>query len=145
MGAIAQFNWTNWSAMFPRLAGNGQPFVQIWWNVAGTPAYHANDGTGPVPDLPTQQLCVDLAAAHLVAINGSVDGASPNDIVGRISSAGTGSVNVSTQNDYSPGSAQWWQQTKWGSQYWEATAAYRTFLFVPKRRGSPYGTMPWPF
>ena len=37
-----------------------------------------------------------------------------------------GSVNASFDNSYPPGTVSWYQQTKYGSDYWNATKAYRT-------------------
>lgn len=147
MGAIAFFDWTNWQGLFPTIAGAGPSTVQLYWNIAASDGLVANDGTGPITDPATQQNVVDFTAAHLVSLFVSpywpmtaAAGQQPSQIVGRIASAGTGSVNVSTQNDYRPGSAQWWQQTRFGSLVWEMTALYRTATYVP------FGRSPgWPY
>jgi signal transduction histidine kinase len=63
--------------------------------------------------------------ARLAASNG----AAASSLVGRINSATTGSVTVASENNYPPGSAQWWQTTKYGAMFWAATAGFRTFRY----------------
>ena len=38
---------------------------------------------------------------------------------------------MQTENLYPPGSAQWWQQTKYGAAFWAATSQYRGMRYVP--------------
>jgi hypothetical protein len=59
---------------------------------------------------------------------------SPSQPPGRISSASEGSVSAAFDMNVPPGSAQWWAQTKYGSDYWLAMAPYRTMQYRPGPR-----------
>jgi hypothetical protein len=54
----------------------------------------------------------------------------PPGIVGRVSSAGEGSVSVSAEMPTTI-EAGWYNQTKYGAQFWAITAAVRTMHYVP--------------
>lgn len=62
----------------------------------------------------------------------------PAGIVGRIASATEGSVSVAAEYDAPPNASQAWLiQTKYGAEYWSATAKYRTARYVPNRNTNP--------
>jgi hypothetical protein len=54
-----------------------------------------------------------------------------NTPVGRISSATQGSVTVQTELNVLPGQASWYSQTKYGLDFWQATAGYRLARYKP--------------
>jgi hypothetical protein len=96
---------------------------------------------------------LNMLVAHLAQLNlpagggdgsaGGTNAAAPSPLVGRITNATEGSVSVQTQMDLPLGSAQWFNQTPYGAQFWAATAAYRTMRYVPipPRDMDPYS--PW--
>jgi hypothetical protein len=83
-----------------------------------------NDGGGPVQDIPTLTYLLNLVTAHKACLGSGVNGQTPTQIVGRVTSAGLGSVHVSTEMKMQD-EAAYWTQTKYGTEYWEATTAYR--------------------
>ena len=114
MGVIVQFNYARWLARYPEFSQVQQPTAQEYFGEATL--YLRNDGTGPVRDAGTQLRLLNMLTAHIAALNApSADGAAAPPLVGRISNATEGSVSVQTQNDYPPGTVQWFQQTKHGS------------------------------
>ncbi len=146
MGVIVAFNYSTpgdplnpaWVLRYPEFAAVAQDTATGYWNEATL--YHANDGSGPVKTEAAQRTLLNMVTAHIAArysqSQGSPVPGAPQDassIVGRISSASEGSVSVQTENQYPPGSAQWWQTTKYGSDYWNATKPYRTMRY----RASP--------
>jgi Protein of unknown function (DUF4054) len=148
MGVVVTPTYSAWSGYYPSLA----PYIDEaafnnCFNLAQL--YQANDGSGPINDPLTAIRLMGLMIAHIAVLTypttGPVPGGSqPPDpvspLVGRISNATEGSVNVAAQNDYPPGSAQWFQQSVWGSAWWEATAQFRTMRYAPSRIGiGPYG------
>lgn len=74
---------------------------------------------------------LNLLVAHLLSIYYGVNGKKPARAVGRVSSAGEGSVNVSL--DMGPPSAQaaWYNQTIYGAQYFVQTAGFRSMMYIP--------------
>jgi hypothetical protein len=71
-----------------------------------------------------------------------LNGQQASPLVGRIDNASEGSVAVATQNDYPPGTPQWFQQTKYGSDYWAASAPFRTMRYRPPHHRRIFN--PWP-
>lgn len=131
MNGIVVFDYSSWSVRYPELAASvSAPLAQQYFNEAQ--AYCDNTPASPVPydsANPTtswqRPMYLNMATAHIAALNASLNGAPSSPLVGRISNASEGSVSVQTQNDYPPGSAQWFQQTKYGAAFWAATAQYR--------------------
>lgn len=138
MGVIVTFNYAAWVARYPEFAAVSQDTATLYFGEASI--YHANDGGGPVADPNVQSALLNMVTAHIAARYSQAQGSpvpgQPQDAntpVGRIASASEGSVSAQFENLYPPGSAQWWQQTKYGSDYWNATKPYRTMRY----RASP--------
>jgi hypothetical protein len=53
-----------------------------------------------------------------------------SSLVGRISSASEGSVSIATDYNIGGNSAQWYNQTPYGAEYWALTVRYRSSLYV---------------
>jgi len=142
MDTPVQFSFVNWAARYPELAQVGQPTAQAMFNEAQL--YCDNTTTSIIPNCAPaypRTTFLNMLTAHLVALNSALNGTPSSPLVGRISNATEGSVTVATQNDYPPGSAQWFQQSKYGAAFWAATAQYRTMHYVPGPRGlgNPWG------
>jgi hypothetical protein len=152
------FDYAYWVAAYPAFANVGEPLAQAYFDQAGS--YCANVTTNPAfcttvfrGATPTPLLTnlLDLLTAHLAWLQAPRDasgnpastGQPPSGLVGRIASASEGSVSVSTENQYAPGSAQWFQQTPWGSQYWAATLQFRQMRYSPKQTLQPDGIFPY--
>ncbi len=150
MGAIATFVYADWSAAYPEFSTtvttSGQ--AQNYFNLAGL--YWRNDGRGPVQDVAQQTALMWLLTSHVaflaVGTNNGPSAASQG-LVGRVSSAGQGSVNLSTDGAGIPGSAAWAAQSTYGFSWWQATLPYRIGGFYrpgPQRNFGPgYGAGRW--
>ena len=122
MGVIATFNSANFLARYPEFNALDADLLGQYYAEAGM--YCRNDGGGPVSDLLTQTTFMNMVTAHIAALNGGVNGQTPSQMVGRISSAGEGSVHVSLDMKVDNGAA-WFMQTKYGAAYWQASLPYR--------------------
>ena len=151
MGVVVAFSFTAFSQAYPEFNYIGSATATNYFNMATV--LHANDGSGPVPNATIQTTLLNALVAHLAQIYSGTQGEEPSPLVGRIQNATQGSVSVGTQNDYGPGTVQWYQQTKYGSMYWAMTSAYRQALYVPGPfrnmnpwwfRGTPYFPGPGP-
>ena len=139
---IVVFDPVAFTAAFPDFANCSGPQLQGYFDRATL--MFANAGwTGALPQAPT---LLNLLTAHIAWLNAPRDandnpssaGQPASPLVGRISNASEGSVSVQTENDYPPGSAQWFQQTKYGAIYWQMAAQFRTMHYAPRRpRGGP--------
>lgn len=131
-------DYTQWVATFPSLAGIGLssfsniylPLASLWFDTIGWPS-----GLTQAPQL------LGLLTAHVAMLYAMRDAQGrpsdtgtvpPPQSVGRVSSAGQGSVNVSLEfeTNQQPG-ADWYLQTSFGGAYWTATAQFRTGFYMP--------------
>lgn len=80
--------------------------------------------------------------------NPSATGVPASPLVGRLNSAGEGSVNVGVEwNGSGSPSEAWFIQTKYGAEFWAATAQFRTFRYSARPTIVATGIFPgyWPF
>lgn len=143
------FDYAWWAARYPELAtwcspeiagsyfdlatlyldnsdGGGTPAVIPWLGLAAG----SRAGGSPVTDIPRRQMLLGLLTSHIAALNAPLNGQASPTTVGRIASAGEGTVNVSFAYPEVAG-AEWFVQTKYGAAYWAATARYRTARYYP--------------
>jgi hypothetical protein len=144
------FNFTTFSGMFPEFlaVGNdlaGGYFLRaslIFWNNPSNPANA--DGN--------MEMLLYLLTAHIAWLSAPRDAAGNPDssgqlapsLVGRISSASEGSVSVSSEwkGSGSPGE-EWYLQTKYGAEFWAATAQYRTARYAARPTVIASAIFPW--
>lgn len=145
-GPPVTFNYITWATRYPELAATvPQPTAQAYFDEAG--AYCDNTACSPVQNPVLLSLYLNMLTAHIAALNSPLIGQPQSSpLVGRISNASEGSVSVQTQNDYLPGTQQWYQQTKYGSAFWAATGGYRMALRfpTPDTRVPFDPSVPWP-
>jgi len=137
MGAIAQFNHQVFVTRYPEFSSVDPDVLFLYWTEAEL--YHRNDGGGPVKSENSQQLLLNMLTAHVAQRNKLENGNTESDLVGRIDSASEGSVTVSAAFEVPAGCPQYFAQTKYGVDYWVATAPYRTFRYRrgPRRNFNP--------
>lgn len=135
------FNYAQWAARFPELAGSvAEPLAQAYFDEA-TLYLSNDDSVSRVKNQARRALILNLIVAHIAKLNPTAGGDAAA-LVGRISSATEGSVTVQTDLQIKSEAAQWWLQTPYGLQAWQALAPYRTAVYVPghQRRMNPYGS-----
>lgn len=151
MGVQIQFSFPAWAAQYPEFAYLNQVQATNFFTMATM--MQRNDGGGPICDSNMQTLTLYLLTAHVAKLFAPTStGQNAPDTVGRISSASEGSVSVQLDNQYPPGSSQWFQQTRYGSMWWQATAWTRTMRWIPGPRRSfepifagNFNAFPWGF
>jgi hypothetical protein len=133
MGVAVVFDYSAWVAAFPQFATNpGQTnVVNVVLPIAEI--YCRNDGGGPVSTAATQTTLLNLMVAHVCQLLYGPNGNNPGGIVGRVTNAAEGSVNVATEFPASQAAA-WYLQTQFGATFWGATAPYRTMRYRPGPR-----------
>jgi hypothetical protein len=136
---VAPFVPDDWRAAYPEFAAVTDQAAQGYFNTACL--YLNNTDASrvpcdPVTYQPRQQLLYLLTAhvAELMKPNADGSGSLANPLVGRISNASEGSVSVATQFEADK-DASWFIQTTYGALYWQATAQYRTAVYVPRPGG----------
>lgn len=139
-GAVYVFNYSAWVARYPEFAAVTEFLASVYFTEAT--AYHNNTPLGVVTDPNVQAALLNMLTAHIAARYVTpAGGAQPaSGLVGRISNASEGSVSVGTENLYAAGTVQWFQQTKYGSDYWNMSKPYRTARY--RQRYTTTGGVP---
>jgi len=83
----------------------------------------------PVVNVVQRAMLFNMLVAHIASLGGVLANNTPAP-VGRVASAGEGSVNVSTEY-MQPGTYAWFVQTQYGAAFWQATVRYRSFRYFP--------------
>lgn len=152
MGFVTTFDLAGWQALYPVFAKVTLAPASGYFGLAGI--YWRNDGTSLARTQGLQDQLMYLLTSHIAWLSSMRDAAGlpdsagtqpPSSIVGRISSATEGSVTVQSENDYPPGSAQWFQQTTYGAMFWQATAAFRTARYAPPCPNPLFRTAPYAY
>jgi len=129
MVGIVTFDYAAWKARYPTLAEFTPETVAVEMFNEAT-LYCDNTDRSRVPYAPptvtTRATLLNMLVAHIAALGDPARAG----IVGRISSAGQGGVNVSTELQ-APGTAAWFAQTQYGLNFWQASAAYRMAQYAP--------------
>lgn len=98
-----------------------------------------------VQDANKREILLGLLTAHILFLNnGTNDGAGninpPSGVVGRLAAATEGSVSLNAEWDAPPNATQAYLiQTKYGAEFWTATAKYRTMRYVLPQCDGPIG------
>lgn len=108
------------------------------------------DSNSPVSDLGVRRVLLYLLTAHILLIRYGSNTEPPKGLVGRVEIAKEGSVQARADMGPASGSAAWFNQTKYGAEYWAATLRFRTARYVPvagatafNRIGSVPAIWPW--
>lgn len=125
---VVTFNYQTFAALFPELLATVSPaqaqayFSRATLQLDNTPSSIIQDSSpGGL-----RETLLYLLVAHL-AVLGQRDA----NQVGRISDAAQGSVHVTFEGGPPSGTSAWFMQTRYGNEYWQATANFRTFQPIP--------------
>lgn len=152
--AAVTYSYADWIASFPEFAGCSEPQGQAYFNRAATifandlanPAYAAQGAAG-------FKIVFYMLVSHVAWLNAprdasgnpSATGQPASPIVGRINSASEGSVSVQADmgdaNAGSPSQA-WYMQTRYGAEFWAATALQRAATYMANPLVMPDAVFP---
>jgi hypothetical protein len=148
------FNFTTFTTLFPEFSCLVQPQAQAYFDMATL--YCPNVACSPF--LPVLSQLLYLVTAHVAWLLSPKDakgnptapgqGSPAAPLVGRISQATQGSVNVSLEFDATAGgpSQQFYSQTQYGEMAWQAMAPIRTARYIANPTivpGVVYPSAPW--
>jgi hypothetical protein len=137
--ATVALDFPSWALRYPELEWIGPVLAGIYWAEAGL--YLDNTDSSPITDdtpvAGQRALLLGMITAHIAALNSGQQGQTPSASAGRVSQASEGQVNVTLDLTASPGSMQWYAQTRYGLAYWQATASFRhaSYIAPPRRCG----------
>lgn len=127
--AVVVFDLAGFRVRYPEFASLSDALLNAYFLEATL--YLDNTDGSIVSDITIRSPLLNMITAHVAALNGGVNGQAATDLVGRISSASEGSVSVSAEMGPPSGSSAWFMQTRYGSAFWQASSAYRTFQYFP--------------
>jgi uncharacterized protein DUF4054 len=149
MAAAVTFDFARFTAAFPEFAALSPLQGQAFFNRACL--LFANDQCNPAFPDGNMEMLLFLLTAHLAWLNAPRDasgnpaatGTPPPPIVGRINSASEGSVSVGAEwsGSGSPSEA-WFLQSRYGAEWWQATAQYRTARYSARPTIVPNAIFP---
>lgn len=143
MSGAVTFDVTAWKLRYPEFATVNDGLAQLYFNEA---TLYCRNELNPVPTVEALSMLLNMLTAHIAALNSptTASGSSPGTPPGRIGQASEGSVSVTYNYEASPGSEQWFIQTKYGAAYWQASLSYRLFRYKPKGYGpASLAQQPW--
>lgn len=120
---IVTFNATTFKARYPEFASVADSTLELYFTEAGL--YCSNTDASPVTDVNVRTMLLYMLTAHIAYL-----ATIPGNVVGRVSSASEGGVSISTTMP-AAGTRAWFEQTKYGASFWQATSPWRHALYVP--------------
>lgn len=128
---IVTFDSAAFVARYPEFSTVPTATLDLYFTEATI--YLNNTDSSPVTDTGQRSVLLNMAVAHIAALNSGVNGNAAPDSVGRVDQAAEGSVSVHLDMGAVTNSQAWWNQTKYGAAYWAATRGYRTMRYFPGR------------
>ncbi|MDD5325897.1 MAG: DUF4054 domain-containing protein [Polaromonas sp.] len=124
--AVVIFDPAAFKARYVAFASVADATLAACFTEAGL--YLSNANNSPVQDVTRRAMLLNMLTAHIAYIGGVLSADGMARPVGRLTQAGEGSVSASFEGA-PPGSAQWFQQSQWGSSFWQATSSLRGFRY----------------
>lgn len=132
---VAVWNPGIFLAMFPEFtnAYNANPArYEALFNYRA-PRFLSNADDSPVCDVQKRLGLLNMLVAHISFLAGDLSADGQARPVGRVSDASEGSVSASF--DYgvaNQNNGQWFNQSQYGSEFWQATSSLRGFRYSPR-------------
>ncbi|HEM8614581.1 TPA: DUF4054 domain-containing protein [Citrobacter amalonaticus] len=138
MGVVI-FDPAAFKLRYPEFSSVDSALLQQYFTQATI--YLDNTDFSRVSDLAVRAMLLNMLVAHIAFLYSGVNGQTPSGLVGRIDSASEGSVSVHADMPGVTANSAWYMQTKYGADYWNATAPFRTFQYISGHSPSnyPYG------
>ncbi|EHL7228671.1 DUF4054 domain-containing protein [Escherichia coli] len=138
MGVVI-FDPSAFKLRYPEFSSVDDALLQQYFTQATI--YLDNTDSSRVSDLAVRSMLLNMLVAHIACLYSGANGQSPSGLVGRIDSASEGSVSVHADMPGGTANSAWYMQTKYGADYWNATAPFRTFQYISWHSPSnyPYG------
>lgn len=138
MGVVI-FDPSAFKLRYPEFSSVDNALLQQYFTQATI--YLDNTDFSRVSDLAVRAMLLNMLVAHIAFLYSGANGQTPSGLVGRIDSASEGSVSVHADMPGVTANSAWYMQTKYGADYWNATAPFRTFQYISGHSPSnyPYG------
>jgi hypothetical protein len=125
---IVQFSATEFLGLYPQFNLQTPALAQ---NFVLAQTQLDNTCGSRVQDANLRLTLLYLLTAHITQLLNGVGSQPATGIVGRVSDATEGSVEVQADYETFGPSQDYYMQTPFGVTYWQATAAWRTMVYTP--------------
>lgn len=141
------FDYTVWVTRYPEFAGVSPALAALYEAEA---ELYCRNKLCPIRKPNVLLMLINMLTAHIAWLaspkdangNPSSTGTSPaSNVVGQMTNASEGGVSVAVKaidND----NAAWFAQSRYGLDFWQATAAFRTFRYFPRQTPVPSAIFP---
>lgn len=126
---VVVFVAADFKTAFPEFATVADPALVLNFGLAELQL--ANTCKGRVINAVEREKLLNLLVAHITQLRNGANGVAPGGMVGRISSAQEGSVRADADMGTVVYGQAYYLQTQWGAMFWQATAKYRTAVYIP--------------
>lgn len=126
---IVVFDATEFKELYPAFATVSDEALEL--NFMAAEMLVKNTCCSRVVDARKRERLLNLLVAHITQLLNGINGQPPAGIVGVVTSATEGSVSVDTTIGVIPFTAVYFAQTQFGLLFWQLTAPFRTFVYVP--------------
>jgi hypothetical protein len=125
---VVVFDPVEFVAAYPAFATVTNPALDMSFQLA---TLQLDNSCGSrIKDAAKRQLFLYLLTAHITALKDGQNGQPPPGIVGRVDKATEGSVSVSADMGTMAYGQAYYMQTQWGALYWQATAKFRSMVYI---------------
>lgn len=126
---VVEFVPGTFKAAFPEFASIADAALTMNFDFATLQL--TNSCGSRVCDAVLREKLLNLLTAHITQLRNGANGQPAGGLVGMVDKATEGSVSVSATMGTIVYGQAYYLQTQWGAMYWQATARYRTFQYVP--------------
>ena len=126
---VVVFVPADFKAAFPEFTSIGNAVLDVNFGMAELQL--ANTCRARVVNAVEREKLLNLLVAHITQLRNGTGGNAPGGLVGRISDAQEGSVHVSADFGAMVYGQAYYTQTQWGAMFWQATAKYRSAVYIP--------------
>lgn len=124
------FDPAAFKARYPEFYNASTPSLAACFDEAGL--YLSNTDNSPVQNLTRRATLLNMLTAHVAYIGGLLSADGMPRPVGRVSQASEGSVSAAFEGvPPTPGSGAWFQQSQYGTAFWQATSSLRGMRYIP--------------
>ncbi len=140
------FDYPTWIARYPEFSGVSSDLATLYFDEA---ELFCRNKLCPIRKPSTLLMLLNMLTAHIAWLaaprdpngNPATTGGQSSGIVGQITNASEGAVSV-TAKPVSNDNAEWFAQSKYGYEFWQATAAFRTMRYFPRKTNVPSAIFP---
>lgn len=127
---VAVWSYATFIARYPEFSSVNPTQLAALFVEAGL--YLNNTPCSPVRCLTRRGMLLNMLVAHIAFIGGLLSADGQPRPVGRVSQATEGTVSASFAGVMpTPGTGDWFQQSQYGSAFWQATTSVRGMRYIP--------------